>query len=242
MKEFVKTVKQTFRVSKDELFLFSGIAFFGGIFGIVVALILMNMDAMDGEYGTIGAMIALIMGMLLSFILGISFLQQDFNFAVSFGKTRKHYIPARFVFMVANNGLGVATVGVIGLIEHLLYSICFPGRVCGFDILQLLFHPISLMGFLVFLPAITLAGGACLLRFGAKCGWVFWAVWMIVCIGFPRIMNALDEETDSVWKRIAMKFADVELTYLQVVGGMLIVGVAALAIAFGILRKQRVTA
>jgi len=242
MREFVNTMKQRMRVSKDELFIFSGIAFFGGLAGIVLALILMNMNAMDDSYGTIGAVMALTIGVLMSFFVEIHSLQQDFNLAVSFGKTRKHYIPARFVFTVVNSTFGVVTVAVIGFVEHFLYSVCFPERECGFDLLPLLLHPISLMGILFLFPAITLAGGACLLKFGAKCGWVYWAIWMLGCIGFPKMMQAMEEEKDSVLKRIAMSFADIQLSYQQAAGGMLILGVAALAVAYMILKKQRVTA
>lgn len=244
MREFVKTVKQCFRVSKDEFFVFSGFAFFGGIFGIVVSLILMNMDAMEGEYATIGAMIGVIMGTILLFVLEILSMQQDFNLAISLGKTRKHYIPARFLFEVVNCGLCVATISVIGLIEHFLYSTFFPGTVCGFDMLELLLHPVFLIGFLFLLPAITLLGGACFLKFGAKCAWVFWALWMIFCIGFPRMINAIEEENDSLLRRMGMGFINFleQLTPLKIAVGILIVGLAALAAAFGILRKQRVTA
>lgn len=244
MKEFVKTVKQCFRVSKDEFWVYSGFAFGGGIFGIIISLILMNQDAMEGEYATIGAMIGVIMGAIILLVLESLSLQQDFNLAISLGKTRKHYIPARFLFMVVNSALFVAAISVIGLIEHFLYSTCFPGTVCGFDMLELLLHPVSLIGFLFLLPAIILLGGACFLKFGAKCAWVFWALWMIFCIGFPKMMNEIHEETDSMLKRMGMGFINFleQLTPLKIAVGILIVGLAALATAYGILRKQRVTA
>lgn len=244
MKEFGKTVKQTFQVWSDELGVFSFISLCGGIFGIVLGFIMVNSGDMDGEYANIGAIIGLIIGMMFILILNIFSLPQYFNMAITMGKTRKHFVPARFLFMVVNSTLCLITVLGITLVENFMYPIFYPGTVCAFDMMELLFHPAALVGFLFGVPAITLVCGACTLKFGPKCTWVFWALWMLFCIGFPRMLDAVNAETDSIWKRMGEGFVNFvsDLTAVQVVIGMLIAGLVALGAAYALLRKQRVTA
>lgn len=244
MKEFAKTLKQTFQVSWQEIVVYNGIAVFGGVVGVIVALILMGTGEMEGEYATIGAMIALIIGIMIMMMVGIFSLQQDFNLAISLGKTRKHYVPARFLFLATNCLLCIITVLLIGGIEKLLYSTVDKGAVCAFGMEQFLLHPVAILGFVFLVPAIIMVGGACYIRFGAKFFWVAWVLWMVGCTSLPKMISSVHDEADSIWKRMGRAVIDffVQLTAWQVVIGILLLGVLGIVVAFRVLRKQSVTA
>lgn len=244
MKEFAKTVKQTFQVCWQEIVAYNGIALAGGVVGVVVALILMGTGAMKGEYGTIGAAIALIFEIMIMLFVGMFSLQQDFNLAISLGKTRKHYIPARFLFWVANCLLCIFAVLIICGLEKLLYSIVDKGAVCTFGIEKFLLHPAAFIGVVFLVPTIIMVGGALYIRFGAKFSWFVWVLWMAGCILVPKMINAVNHEVDSIWKRIGTIVLEflVQLRTWHIVLGILMLGSVGLVVAYKVLRKQSVTA
>lgn len=244
MKEFIKTVKQTFQVGKGELLVFNLIALVGGVVGTVIWLSIMATGEADGEYGTIGAIMALMLGMLVMTIAGIFSMQQDFNLAISLGKTRKQYVPARYLLIAVNCSLCLIIALIICLIEETLYTAINPGAVCEISIQGFLTNPVTIFGFVFLIPMIIMLCGALYLRFGMKFFWVGWVFWMLGCTLLPRILSAAHDEADSVWKRMGMAVMDffVNLNNVKAVIGILVLGVLGLAVAFRLLCKQRVTA
>ena len=69
-------------------------------------------------------------------------------------------------------------------------------------------------------------------------------VWIVLCLGFPQVMNAVEDAPNSIFGQIGGFFADLAETIPAGIWGL--AGIAfvtmSLVISYLILRKQQVTA
>lgn len=242
MKEFVRTLKQTFQVhGKADIFSYIAVTAGGGIFGMLIAFCILIFE--KDSYGKIGAVLALVFGIILLFFGGIFFIQGEFNIAISMGKTRKYFVPARYLEQVLNILVMLAVVMLINWLEGLVYPAICPQAVCEFDIDSLLHNAGALIGIIFGAPVLVLLFGALLMRFSAQFFWVFWALWMVLFVGGPRIMSAVNENPDSVPARIGLKILDLAggISPVQLAVTLILLAAVLMAVTVGLFRKQRVT-
>lgn len=152
MKSFMSTLKQTFQAGKGELLVYAVCAMGGGIFGIILSLIIIAADAAEGTYETIGALLALVLGIFIILLLGILSMQQDFNLLISFGKTRRQYVPVKYLLLVASCLLCILVAIIFALLEEFIYPALNPGAICDFSIKGFLLNPITILGFVFWYP------------------------------------------------------------------------------------------
>lgn len=190
MKELFRTIKQSFQVHGSDNIFYVLATLGGAVFGIVLVLIIMAVDGTGEDFGMLGTMMALVVGMIALFLGGIFALQNEFNLAVSIGKTRKYFLPAKYLNLFVNFVALEVVVVLVSRLEKALYPAFYPGAVCelGFDKFTGNFGVLA--GMAICAPIVILFLGAMLMRFTAKFFWVFWALWMFGCMGLPRLVHS----------------------------------------------------
>lgn len=244
MKEFMNTLKQTFRVGWGAELAYSAIAAVAGIVGVIVVLIVMAVDNSENSYATGGAMLALIAGIMILLFGGVFSLQQDFNIAISMGKIRKYYVPAKYVLLVVACSECMLVAAVIGWLEERLYMTLHPGAVCELSMSFLYEIPAIAVGCILIIPMIIMLCGALFMKYGMKFFWVAWAFWMIGCVVIPRMVSDIAHAPDSFLGQMGKTVIDffTQLTTVQLVVGVGILWLIGLVVSFMLLRKQGVTA
>lgn len=242
MKEFMKTVKRTFQVGHIDLLGYSAIALVSGVIGIIIMLVILEATG-ENDYLAMGGLMAIMISVLLLVFGGVFSFQQDFNIAISFGMTRKHYVPAKYLLNAANCFCCVAITLLIGLFEKFFYALLYPGARDLFGVDFLLEYPAVIVGFVFLIPMVVMLLGALFAKFGMKFFWVCWVLWMFTFTVLPKMITASHEEPDTLLGKmgiaIAQFFSGFNAT--QSIIFIVAVGITGMATSFLILRKQRVT-
>ena len=92
-------------------------------------------------------------------------------------------------------------------------------------------------------PMIGGFSGSLVMRFGQKAFWAVWAVWMLLCIGTPRIIDAAKDAPQSLFGMIGKGVLQI-LNVLPVDGWIIAGTAASLLCCIGswlMLRRQQVT-
>ena len=100
MKKYIRTLKELIKISKDEFILYGVVSLIGAVIGIVMVFVIMAVDGTGEDYGELGSLFALMIGAIALLFGGIYGTQTDFNMAISMGKTRKHFVPAKYISLV----------------------------------------------------------------------------------------------------------------------------------------------
>lgn len=244
MKEFMKTVRQTFQVGLGDMLSYSMISLGAGIVGIIIVMIVMAVIGTGEDYVTGGAILAIVIGNLLIVFGGVFSLQPDYNLAISLGKTRKYYVPAKYFLLVVQSLLCAVIAQIIGYIEDMIYPILYPNVGCEFSVSALFKSPAAIAGFVLLIPMVVMLFGALYMKFGMKFFWVFWTLWMFFCTGFPNMITAQKEDPDTLLGKMGTAFVDffTQITNAQILVGLIVFGFVGMATAFLLLRRQSVTA
>ena len=242
MKDFIRTLKENLILEWTEPLFTVLIPVIGGVIGIIMTLFSMSMDGTGESYGKVGAFMVLVLGILFIFFTGIFSLPIDFNLAVSMGKTRKSYVPARFIIL-ALDVLAVILIFIIfNAAEEALYTTLYPNAVCELDVGKLLHNPALIAGTIFLLPTVNLLCGALLMRFPTKFVWVLWAIWMIVFTGGPKMITAA-EKKDSVFGQLgaAILWLFQGASPIKTAVAVVIITVMGMAVTMRLFSRQRVT-
>jgi len=244
MKKYFRTLKELIKVNKDEFFLYGVVSLVGAIIGIAMVLFIMAVDGTGEDYGELGSLFSLLIGAIALVFGGIYGTQTDFNMAISMGKTRKHFVPAKYITLVMETVMLIVIAALVGWVEGILYNAIYPAAINELHVSAWLDYPLVLVGVALGVPAITMLFGTLLMIFGQKFFWVIWFLWMFGCIGIPRIVHSATESPESGVGKFANAVADF-VTGLPSGGlavGALVVITVILVADFILLRKQRVTA
>lgn len=243
MKEFMNTMKQILRVGWSETKTYMLCSAVAGMLGMVIMFVILA-AAGENEYFIFGALMSIMIGMMLIFFGGTLSFQADFNMAISLGKTRKQYVPAKFCIILMNCALCMVITLLIGSLEESLYKGMYPQARELLGMGTILKYPGYIVGIVFLAAVVILLVGALLLKFGMKIFWVIWVLWMISNTLIPRIITATEEAPDSFWGRVGGMVAGFfgRFSEAQIIITLLISGLVGVIIAFLLLRKQRVTA
>ena len=238
----MKTLWNQIKFQKD-LYLTGGLVMLGMyVFGMILHdFLVLGDDEVTGVL-CIGSMMAMIaFGMMMFFFAGIHMVQ-TFNYAVAMGQTRKRMFPmytaATFVTFLV---LGIF-MKALNILEELRLRLMFPGLE-----IENFMEPVLRVPYLL---AIALVGtafgvllGAGISRFGKTAFWVWWVIFMAVCIGGPRLTHYLtDDYPDSrltVFVTHAITFA---ASHVQTCLAVLVIVVTVIftGAAFLMVRRQQV--
>ncbi len=243
MKYLIQTAGQVWKLEWKEYLRHVIITLITAFIGIGMVYLIMNTAAEGEDYGELGTLFAILFGVMINIFGGIFTVQADFNNAISMGKTRKSYVPAKYLVSVMGTAMIVLTIWFVNILERFLYSMSFPSvgnTELNFEVIFA--NPVVLIGYIIGVPAITLLLGGLYMKFGVKFFWIMWAVWMFVCLGLPRIGDAMTENPDSIPAKIGFAAIDFfkDITMIQ---GIIAFVVCLIVVVVGnvfIFRKQRV--
>ena len=238
----MKTLWNQIKFQKD-LYVTGGLVMLGMyVFGMILHDVLIVGDDEVTGVLCIGSMMAMIaLGMMMFFFAGIHMVQ-IFNYAVALGQTRKRtfpmYLLATFVTFLV---LGVF-LKVLNVIEKWRLGLMFPGIE-----IENFMEPVLRVQYLPFYALVGTAFGVLLGASVSRCGkaafWVWWALYMAVCIGGPRLIHYLtDDYPDSrltVFLTQAVAYAS---SHVQVCLTVLVIVVTVIftGAAFLLVRRQQV--
>lgn len=181
------------------------------------------------------------MGITCAVMLFISFsgiATKLFNLSVGMGVTRKSFVICTCITSVIKYG----AVFLLGFANHLIMKAVRPGK----EILNMdyIFRPDACILLIVVLSSAEIMMGSLILRFGTKCYWVLWGIYMLMCLIPSNIANAMKKEGDSLMKSLGLWIADVaaNITRLHIIGIGAVAAAVFLGISSYILMTQDVTA
>lgn len=212
-----------------------------GIIGLCIMFAMMKFDIADGEWFCLGTMMGGIVAVFYGFIwisAGIGFY---FNMEVAMGCSRKEFFFSYYLTGFVMNGIYAVILVLMCMIEDALGRMLYPGMENEIDLLSYIIR-----GGIPVAVSLTVIGGFCgtlVLRFGKKAFWILWTIWMVLCLGGPRISDAMSDAPDSAFGKIG---AAVEVLWESVSVNIWIMFGAAVVMVCGVadfmmLRRQQVT-
>lgn len=248
MKKFMQTLKQVYLVGWKDVWEYAACILGGGLLGCTIILIVMAVAAHKGEpaeYIPLGGLMAWVVAVVVFCLAALFSISSEFNLAISMGKTRKYFVPAKYLLLVFDLLVLQAVVIAVSLFEDWVYGAIYPDAVCIFSFVSFLSHGEVILCIAIGGSMLILLCGALVMRFSTKIYWVLWALWMLGFMGASRIAVAISKAPeDSVWAGLVRKvvhFFMEEVTAVQVLGVILLLSVLGLAASFALLRRQRVT-
>lgn len=241
--EFVKTLKQVFKIQRADSISYTAVSAIGGIAGIIIVLIIMAVEGSGEDYGKIGSLMSLLLGTLVLVFGGIFSVQSEFNLAVSMGKTRQYFIPARYITLIVNAALVMGITMLVSFVEGHLYPAVYPGAVCELEMGSFLSRLSNVVFFVFGMPMLVLLFGALLMRFTTKFFWVIWVLWMAGCTGIPRVIDAAAKQPESALGRIGLTVAEFfeEASDFGMLAAIAVLIAAGMTVTMMLFRRQRVT-
>lgn len=171
-----------------------------GIVGIILYQIILGTDKVDGPYVPLGTIIAAATALIMILALIMSAFGLYFNTEISMGCTRRRFFFSFFFVALVTGMAGYGLVLLVHLLENALNGALHPELTREVEMMPYLLRwgaPAVLLSVVWSMFLATLV-----LRFGKKAYWLLWAVWMILCIGFPRVVEAIAEAPNSVFGKI----------------------------------------
>lgn len=236
----VEAVKKQFSMQwKDWIFAYMTTILMG-LFGWALMYFVTRGAPETNGFAGLGGILAAAGLAIYTAIMAIGQMWTGFNLAVSMNSTRKHFFVSYYLVIFAGAMIGLGMVGIIGWAEDCFYRGVYQGLSPAVDFLPFLRN----YGILTMVVLVMVLGfcGTLLLRYGRKVFWVLWAVWMIVVLGLPRIIDAAEDAPGSVFGIIGNKMIYLFRAMPEnawVFSGI-ILGAACLAGTYGILQKQQV--
>lgn len=239
MKELIHTAKQMFLVNRNNMVSYVIFSLFGGIVGVIVTLSILAFNGDIADYGQIGALMAAVIGISLLLLGGSMGLEQEFNLAISMGKTRRWFAPAKCLLLSFNVVMILLAAILIGAIEDVLYPSLYPGILCEFHVSSVLLKPAVFLLIVFGSAMFVLFWGALVLKFTSKIYVVYSGLWILLCMVVSKLAEVAEEQPNNIWGKLAHWLENLSAVHLVCIGVCVIV--AGLSVAFTLLRKQRVT-
>lgn len=237
------TLKRQCRVLwQDWVFWGAGLIPEMGLFGFVLYQILFAVAKDVGAYVPLGTVIAAFAAVLFAGTLVITQLGLYFNIEVSMGCLRSHFFFSYVLCAAVASLIGWVYVLLICMAENALNRWLHPMQEVRVDILPYLLK--WGMPAMILVIAAALLCGTLLIRFGRWMRILLLTVWIVLCIGFPQFMNAVEEAPDSIFGQIGSFLADLAAKVPAGMWGLagLSFTIAAFAVSYLLLRRQQVTA
>lgn len=235
MEQFIIQCKR----KKKEAVWFESIMAGVYLFGLIMAMLVCTFA---GEKTSVafGTIFAVAMAFFMHLFGNMFTFLQEFNLAVSMGQVRKSFVwayeAAAFVELLAMT----VTAWLMYLLEKALYRLFLPEVTMEIDV-GAVFLLKSILPILFAMMLTELFVAALMLRFGRKCLWGIWAVWMFICL-LPNQMVRNERLHAWAQKILALVVQQANLwgkpffISTGILFGALLVG-----ISWNMLRKQRVT-
>ena len=238
----MKTLWNQIKFQKD-LYLTGGLVMLGMyVFGMILHdFLIIGDDEVTGVLcmGSMMAMIAL--GMMMFFFAGIHMVQ-IFNYALAMGQTRKRMFPMYTVAAFITFLVLSVFMKVLNALEELRLRLMFPGLEIENFVEPVLRVP-YLLAFALVGTAFGVLMGASISRFGKTAFWVWWVIFMVSCIGGPRLITYLTRDyPDSQMTAFVLRMIEMVVEHAHAFTAVLVIAVTVIftGVAFLIVRRQQV--
>ncbi len=240
-----KNLKRQYTVMADNWNLSFAIVIGSWLFGQGLLWILIHVLGKEAkEMVPVGLLFAIVIPVFYIVTMMLVSLSQYFNLEVAMGSTRKQF----FLSWYAVNLIGILLNYLVLLL--LAQAEAFVSRTLyrDLDLEQTIdFLPFLLRyGVIVSIGVVICASfmGAFIMRLGKTGRYILLALWMVLCIGGPQIVEAVKDAPDSVFGRIGRMIAAITglLPGKTWAGIAVILCVPAFVGTWGLLRRQQVKA
>ncbi|MDD7642809.1 MAG: hypothetical protein PUK75_10125 [bacterium] len=212
------------------------------VFGTILHdVILVSGDEVDSVFCMGSFMALIVMCMMMFFFAGIHMVQ-IFNYAVAMGQTRKRTFPLYTIATFLTFAVLELILKLMNVLEKWRLGRMFPGLEIE-DFLEEVIGFNALLAFALVGTAIGVLLGASISRFGKAAFWVWWVLFMVVCIGGPRLTHYVTEDyPDSpfvTWVNGVLAFV---MAHAEAVGVAAVIAATVIftGIAYLLVRRQQV--
>ncbi len=236
-------IKKQIRVQWENWMVCLIIILGGGIAGEVLFRVIRAFVAEEAkEFIPVGTVMAAALAIIFLGIIGIMSLEMYFNLEISMGCTRGRFFVSYYLNCLTVNLMGAGLVVLTAMAENQIGLWLYPDLEKSVNLLPYLLRwsvPAA-----IFLSVFSVLWGALGMRFGKKIYWLLWGLWMLLSIGGPRIVEAVEEAPDSIFGRFGALLAAI----VKVVPGSawltgcIVFCIVGFVAAYGMLRRQQVTA
>lgn len=234
MREAIDMLKRQWELRKDELIVLAVIMAVMSLgISLFINILLTVVDGGEEIIQMSPASGAMGIGVFMVVFVGFQF-SSRFNLAISCGETRKDFVIGYVVFSLIEEVLAFVFLLLVSKLELvILRGIAQDAEVIEIEkyVFQMKYFILGLL----FLLAVVILCNALTLRYGKTAFWIIWAIWMICTIFGSKIITfiAHTEWIQDLLQKILSAAGTLVVGYLLVP--------AMLGIAWGYLRKQRVT-
>lgn len=191
---YIKSVRQLFQVNNKSLALFLGAILGGSVIGFAFDFLISHFS---GEMIVgFGILLSGIMFAILVFFGSVFNGYSDFAYAVYNGCARTPYIFGKYIYLVIEYIASLLIFGCTYMIEaH------FDGE--NVDFIGYIEGPLPKALLIIFAaPAVVMLFSALYAKFERKFFWFMWGLYMIIFIGGPRIITAMEHNPESMAAKI----------------------------------------
>ena len=203
MKVF-EMIKKNLIVNAGDILGFALFPMGGGLFGIILSTIIYFISGRE-YYMEMASLMCLIMGAFTLFLASAFAERTSFTNAITLGVTRGNYIIARYIVLFIEAILSIALMILMILVDKML----FPSAVHQSIIELSSINFLGVFALCLLVPVLSMFFGMLYVKFEKKFFWFMWALWMIGCIGGPRIGSAMSDHPESVIAKIGFFFVAV---------------------------------
>lgn len=208
--------------------------------GQILLAVLLNMDKTVTHIVPLGSIMAAAASGIFLIVESVTSIRIMFHLEVSMGCTRKRFSVSFFTVQLMTCAAALLVLLFLAWGECYLNSWLYSGFASKVDFMKGLLKwgvPTAL--------AVTTVGdfcGALLMRFGRTAFWILWGVWMILCIGFPQIHDAMEEAPGSFFGVLGMRIIEMigKVPAGAWIGLLAAVVIGCAAGAWQIIRSQEV--
>ena len=200
----LEMIKKDLIVNSKEFIGFALFPMAGGLFGIILATIIYYISGR--EYYMEMASLMCLLAAAFSLFLGAAFAERTvFTNAITLGVTRGNYIIARYIVLLLEGILSVALIAVMIGIDKLLFPSAVHESIFDFSSVNVF----VVVAVCLLIPVLSMFFGMLYVKFEKKFFWCMWALWMIGCIGGPRIGSAMSNHPESFIAKIGFAVASI---------------------------------
>ena len=233
-------IKKQFQVRWEDGFGSLLLILAGAILGFIFVQIILRVIPDEKNYVALGTIMSGVMAVFFSGAVIITSTGTYFNMEIAMGCTRKQFFVSNFIVNFVFCLISFAVLIPICLAENALCAVMHPKLENAMN-----FMPYLLKWSLpaaVALAVFCMLCAAFLLRFGKAATGTLWVLWLVLCIGGPKILDAMEDAPNSVFGRLGNGLASIAAAVpanIWIVCGIAaaIVGTAG---SYLLLRRQQV--
>ncbi len=198
---YLKMFKSLFLCSKKDFLVYAGAVLGGGVFGTILSLAIIATTDAEG-YSCVGTMLGAAFGLIVLLFGNALGGQVDFQMAIAMNRARMPYLVARYLLDALQIAFSLVLCYGIKAIERMVGN-----RLGSFEDF---FNPsLGMLAAITFgLPLVILLFAVLYTKFERKFFWVMWGIYMLACLGGPRIATAMEKHPESVAAKIGFFFRD----------------------------------